>query len=78
MAEVTEIDALTGIVVERKFTAAELSQRQADEHAAEQAAQAEFAVKAARETARASAIARFKKLGFTDEELAELILHGGA
>jgi hypothetical protein len=68
--DVIEIDAATGIVVERDFTPEELAQRESD-IAAAQAAAAEAAEKAAADSAaRAAAIAHAKSLGFTDEMIA--------
>lgn len=74
MARVIEIDAATGKVYERDFTADELTQRKADQREAAAAAQAEADSRAARIAARAAAIARFKNLGFTDEEISALVL----
>lgn len=73
MADVLIIDALTGEVTERDFTPEELAQREADAaaHAAAAAArEAEVQAKAAK---RASAVAKFRKLGLDDEEIAALV-----
>ena len=67
MADVTEIFADSGQVIERNFTPEELAQRAADTAAAEQAA-AEAAKQAkADQKARDAAIAHAKSLGFTDD-----------
>ncbi len=69
-ADVLEVDAVTGVAVERDYTDEERAQVEAD-RAAAQAAELE-AVE--RETAvafaRAAAIAHAKSLGFTDEMIA--------
>ena len=70
MADVIEIDAATGEVVERDFTAQELAQREADMAAGEAAAQAATAEAEARAAAQEAAIAHAKSLGFTDEMIA--------
>lgn len=72
--DVLEIDALTGTVTERDFTPDELAQREADQAAAAQAEAERVAAEQVRDAARASAVARFKKLGFTDAEIATLVL----
>lgn len=70
MADVIEIDAATGEVVERDFTAEELAQREADEAAAQAAAEAQADKEAADAAARAAAITHAKSLGFTDAMIA--------
>lgn len=70
MADVIEIDALTGKTVERDFTPEELAQREADAaNAALALAEAE-AKAAADAQARPDAIAHAKSLGFTDAMIA--------
>jgi alkylhydroperoxidase family enzyme len=64
----TEINAATGEVTERPMTAEELSQRKIDE--AEAAAQ--LAAKEAKAATRASALAKLKELGLTEQEIAAL------
>lgn len=70
MADVFEVDALTGEVIERAFTPEELAQREADA-AAEAERQAAAAERAA---ARAALLDR---LGLTEDE-AVLLLGGAA
>lgn len=68
--DVIEVDAVTGAIVERDFTAEEMAQREADSAAFEAAAQAEAAKAAADAAARDAAIAHAKSLGFTDAMIA--------
>lgn len=72
MGQVIEIDAATGIVVERDFTPEELAQREADIAAAEAAA-AEAAEKAADDAAARAAL--LERLGISEDE-ARLLLGG--
>jgi hypothetical protein len=72
MSDVIEIDAATGIVVERDFTPEELAQREADIAAAEAAA-AEAAEKAAADAAARAAL--LERLGISEDE-ARLLLGG--
>jgi Tfp pilus assembly ATPase PilU len=68
------VDCSDGTVTERPLTAEEIAQREVDAAAAA-AAEAEcLEQEAARQAARESAIARFKTLGFTDEEITTLVL----
>lgn len=70
MPDVIQINAETGEVVERAFTAEEIAQREADASAYAQA-QADAAAKAeADAAATAAAVAHAKSLGFTDEMIA--------
>ena len=70
MADVLEIDALTGEVTERGFNNTEKAQRKADQEAAAKA-EAEAAAKAeADAVTRQAAIDHAKSLGFTDEMIA--------
>ena len=75
MADVIEIDAQTGEVIERDFTPEEVAQREADARAAEDAQaalEAEIAEKAA---ARQSALDKLMALGLTEAEA--LAIAGG-
>ena len=65
MADVLEVDALTGEVVERAYTSEEAAQRAADAEAARQADIEREAVAQTRATARAALLDR---LGITDAE----------
>ena len=69
-----EVNCATGEVVERELTQAEQDQRAADAAAAAVAEAERVAAEEARQAARAAAIERFKTLGFTDEEIATLVL----
>ena len=63
-----EVNAETGEQIERDLTDAELAQREIDQEAATSAAaEAEAIAKA-----RISALAKLKKLGLTDKEIAVL------
>lgn len=68
MADVTEIDLVTGQVIERPFTAEEIAQREADAAAAAASAQAEADALAARK----AALAKLTALGLTVDDLAAL------
>ncbi len=73
MADIIEVFADTGQVIERDFTPEELAQRQADEAAAlatQAAAEAAAAEKAA---AVESARAKLAALGLTDVEVSALL-----
>lgn len=70
MAQVIEIDAATGEVVERDFTPDELAQREADQVATQAAAEAQADKEAADAAARDAAVAHAKSLGFTDAMIA--------
>jgi hypothetical protein len=72
MADIIEIFADTGQVIERDFTPEELAQRQVDEAAAAAAAQAAADASAAQAAAAAAAIAHAKSLGFTDQMIAAM------
>lgn len=72
MADIIEIFADTGQVIERDFTSEELAQRRADEAAAAAAAQAAADAAASQAAAAAAAIAHAKSLGFTDEMIAAM------
>lgn len=73
MADVLEIFADTGEVIERDFTPEELVQKEID--AAEYAAQlaAIEKEKAAKEATQQSAIKKLKKLGLNEEEINAII-----
>jgi Tfp pilus assembly ATPase PilU len=68
------VNCETGQVEERPLTAEEIAQREADAAAAAAAEAERLAEESARQAARDAAIARFKTLGFTDEEIATLVL----
>jgi hypothetical protein len=68
------VDCTDGTVTERALTAEEIAQREADAAAAAAAEAERLVEEAARQAAREAAIARFKTLGFTDEEIATLVL----
>jgi len=68
------VDCTDGTVTERPLTAEEIAQREADAAAAAAAEAERVAAEEARLAARAAAVARFKTLGFTDEEIATLVL----
>ncbi len=72
MADVIEIWADSGQIVERDFTAEEAAQRQADEAAAAAAASAAADAAAAQAAAAEAAIAHAKSLGFTDQMIAAM------
>jgi hypothetical protein len=72
MADVVEIDAITGERIERDFTAAEKKQRDKDAAAAAAAAQAAADEAAAKEAAKASALAKLEALGLTADEAAAI------
>ena len=65
MSDVIEVDAVTGQVIERDFTAEELAQREADAVAEQNVADAD----AARVAARESAMVKLAKLGLNDSEV---------
>ena len=70
---VLEINAATGEVIERDFTAEELAQRELDAAAeAERVAAAEQA-EAERVAARESAIAKLAALGLNESEVAAIV-----
>lgn len=69
-----EVNCETGQVVERPLTPEEIAQREADAAAAAAAEAERIAAEETRQAARTAAIARFKTLGFTDEEIATLVL----
>jgi hypothetical protein len=68
------VDCTDGTVTERPLTAEEIAQREADAAAAAAAEAERVAAEEARQAARAAAVSRFKTLGFTDEEIATLVL----
>ena len=76
MADVVEIWADTGAVIERDFTAEEAAQRALDAAAAEAAAAEKLAADEAREAARLAAVDHARSLGFTDEMIAAMGLSG--
>lgn len=68
------VNCETGQVEERPLSAEEIAQREADAAAAAAAEAERVAAEEARQAARAAAVSRFKTLGFTDEEIATLVL----
>jgi len=70
MADVIEIDALTGVVTERAFTKEEQLHRNAEADAAAKAEADAIAKAKADALARDAAIAHAKTLGFTEEMIA--------
>lgn len=71
---IVQHDAATGETVEREMNDDELAQYEADQAAWAQQAAAAEAEAAAKATNREAAIARFKALGFTDDEIGALVL----
>lgn len=69
MADVLEIDVLTGEVTERGFNNAEKAQRAQDRKDQEAAEEAKEAKEAADRAASDAAYAHAKSLGFTDDML---------
>lgn len=67
-------DARTGETEQREMNDAEFAQYEADQAAWAAQQAAERAASEERAAARESAIARFKSLGFTDDEIATLVL----
>jgi hypothetical protein len=70
MADVIEIFADTGQVIERDFTPEELAQREQDQAAAQAAAEAAAEAADAQAAVAQAAIEHAKSLGFTDEMIA--------
>ena len=73
MADVIEINALTGEVIERDFTPDELAQREIDRLAHEEAEAARIAEEQAREATKQSALDKLKLLGLSEEEARAII-----
>jgi len=73
MADVIEVDALTGEVIERSFTEEELIQRAADLAAFEESELARFEEEEAKAAAKASAVEKLAVLGLTEEEVKALL-----
>lgn len=76
MADVIEIDASTGAVVERDFTPEELAQREADAQAAALADMEREADEQAAAAVRESALAKLAALGLSEAEA--MAIFGGA
>jgi hypothetical protein len=74
IAVIVDCSVPGGAVTERPLTAEEIAQREADAAAAAIAEAERVAAEEARQAARAAAVSRFKTLGFTDEEIATLVL----
>ena len=73
MIDIVEVDANTGVSIERAFTPEEAAQR-SDDLAAVAAAEAErVAAEEAKAAAKASAIAKLSALGLTEDEAAALL-----
>lgn len=75
MIDVIEVDAVTGEVTTRGFTAGELEQRETDQAAALAAAQAEEAAAAEAAAAIASAQDELKSLGLSDSAVQAISGH---
>ncbi len=73
MADVIEIFADSGQVIERDFTPEELAQRATDAAVAEQAAADALAERERKEAARVSAIAKLSALGLDADEVAAIL-----
>ena len=67
-----EVDGITGKQTSRDLTADEVTQREADAKASQAEAVAREAEATARADARASALAKLKKLGLTQAEIEAL------
>ena len=72
MADVIEVDALTGEVTERDFTPEELTQREADQAAAAAAQLAADEAELAKQLLKQSAADKLAALGLTVDEIAAL------
>lgn len=72
MADVIEIWADSGAVLERDFTPEELAQREVDQAEFAQAEADRITAEAEAAQNRADAIAHAKSLGFTDEMIAQM------
>ena len=75
MADVLEIDVLTGEETERGFNNAEKAQRAQDRKDQESAQEAKEAKEAADRAASEAAYAHAKSLGFTDDMLRMMFPH---
>jgi len=73
MADVLEINAETGEVVERSFTSDELAQRELDRIAFEKAETLRIVEEKAREDAKKSAISKLSTLGLNKQEIHSII-----
>lgn len=73
MADVLEIDAITGEVIERDFTEEEILQRAADLAAWQEAEEARIAEEEAKAAAKTSAVQKLSTLGLTEEEIKALL-----
>ena len=71
---ITIHDAVTGETITRDMDDTEYAQYEADQEAAVVAVEAAETEAAAKTAARAAAIARFQSLGFTESEIAALVL----
>jgi len=73
MADVIEVDALTGEVIERDFTEEELSQRAVDLAAFEESETVRLAEEEVKAAAKTSAVEKLAVLGLTEEEVKALL-----
>jgi hypothetical protein len=73
MADVLEVDALTGVTIERDFTPDELAQRELDRIAFEEAESARVAEEESRVSAKESALIKLTSLGLTEEEAKAIV-----
>jgi hypothetical protein len=78
MADKVEIDAQTGVIVERDFTSEEAEQAELDRLAYEKTEADKRAKAEADAAATAAAIAHAKSLGFTDAMIAVMYPNLGA
>ena len=69
MSDVIEVDALTGVIVERGYNNEEKAQRAQDRKDQEAAQEAKEAKETADRASSAAAYAHAKSLGFTDDML---------
>jgi hypothetical protein len=72
MADVIELFADTGQIIDREFTPEELEQREQDQAAHQAAAEAAAQAAAAQAAAAQAAIDHAKSLGFTDQMIAAM------
>jgi hypothetical protein len=73
MADVTEINCLTGEVIERDFTPEELAQREKDVADFAAAEAARIAEEKAKTAAKESALKKLAKLGLSEEEVSAIL-----
>lgn len=73
MADVLEVNALTGVSIERDFTPDELAQRELDRIAFEEAETARVLEEESRESAKQSALLKLTSLGLTENEAKAIV-----